>query len=211
MFAYLRSNHTSVVGMWPVAAERGAVCVCVDCALSSFPTEEHQQQRDADKNDTENQQQQDADENENGNENHQQQILCRETICSTPAALKLPDGHTDSSSSRMGVCVVNYVARPATRECGCRGGNAMATNDFESHVTSDASDAPCGTCQADGRGTRNFGDDDDAVPYCLFAYPAQCNFSGTRYPLEWVRAVQVLTLFAPLFLLPARCLPTESQ
>ncbi|KNC86534.1 hypothetical protein SARC_01307 [Sphaeroforma arctica JP610] len=26
--------------------------------------------------------------------------------------------------------------------------------------------------------------------HCLFAYPAQCNFSGTRYPLEWVDCVQ---------------------
>jgi molybdenum cofactor sulfurtransferase len=29
---------------------------------------------------------------------------------------------------------------------------------------------------------------------CLFAYPAQCNFSGVKYPLEWIEDVQNVVL-----------------
>eukprot|EP01134_Creolimax_fragrantissima_P006294 CFRG6294T1 len=28
------------------------------------------------------------------------------------------------------------------------------------------------------------------IRHCLFAYPAQCNFSGKRYPLKWINGIQ---------------------
>jgi molybdenum cofactor sulfurtransferase len=38
----------------------------------------------------------------------------------------------------------------------------------------------------------NDDDDDDEITYNLFAYPAQCNFSGMRFPLNWVSKIKRL-------------------
>lgn len=37
-----------------------------------------------------------------------------------------------------------------------------------------------------------FEDDDDELTYSLFAYPAQCNFSGQRFPLNWAQRIKKL-------------------
>lgn len=132
VFAYLRSNHTSVVGMWPAAAERGAECYCVD-SRTHGPTATAG----------------DSSRGRQGNEGHDSR-----------------DGDAD-------FFVVNSVG-----------------GDDEDGMRAKA----CGTAQNGRTHANGHGEEDGRVQQerlCLFAYPAQCNFSGTRYPLEWVRNVQV--------------------
>jgi molybdenum cofactor sulfurtransferase len=115
-FAYLSSNHTSVVGMWPVAAKRGARCYSVD----------------------------------------------DEALTSTMDACT--NGIGDSAGGGNG-----------SIHCAPGGGGNSAwvrRVDTADDVTDGAR-----RCHGDGRS--------------LFAYPAQCNLSGRRYPLAWAERVKV--------------------
>lgn len=169
-FAYMQSNHTSVVGMWPVAAKAGTVCYSV--------------------------------------------------------AGEVVERGVDRESPSVGRCRVvseggRHSAVGGGEELKCvRGANGVCTGAVDSEQGLKEASSHSFAKEMGGDGVHSsWGEEMHSlrpgatgveavhIPAVgttppalnLFGYPAQCNLTGRRYPLAWVKHVQVSGIVQNMF------------